>query len=251
MSSIESSRVAHPHSIDIETFRDVPGCTGYRVSCLGRVQGRWQPHPRILLDSWHDLKPAVFAGYLRVALVYDDGFRRTRKVHRLVLEAFVGPRPVGFQARHLNGDRRDNRLENLAWGTALENARDRDRHGTTAVGEKSGVAKLTDRDAAAIRESLSAGASSVDLAREYGVHPATIRGIKYGQSYGSAGKITARPPGLRGEKAWNSKLTDDDVRAIRLRLSSGESQLAVAREFGVSGCVIWRIARGLSWAHVV
>lgn len=55
--------------------------------------------------------------------------RTTRKVHRLVLEAFVGPCPEGMETRHLNGDRQENRLANLAWGTALENAADLKRHG--------------------------------------------------------------------------------------------------------------------------
>ena len=54
----------------------------------------------------------------------------TRLVHRLVLEAFVGPRPEGMVARHLNGDPGDNRLENLAWGTQSENNYDKVRHGT-------------------------------------------------------------------------------------------------------------------------
>lgn len=37
--------------------------------------------------------------------------------------AFVGPRPAGCAgARHLNGIQTDNRLENLAWGTAAENS---------------------------------------------------------------------------------------------------------------------------------
>lgn len=50
-------------------------------------------------------------------------------VHRLVLETFVGKRPEGMEARHLNGDKKDPRLENLKWGTYKENAMDACRHG--------------------------------------------------------------------------------------------------------------------------
>lgn len=55
---------------------------------------------------------------------------RLRYVHRLVLEAFVGPCPKGMQCRHLNGIPTDNRLENLRWGTPSEDNYDRVRHGT-------------------------------------------------------------------------------------------------------------------------
>lgn len=52
-------------------------------------------------------------------------------VHRLVLEAFVGPCPDGMMCRHFP-DRKtnNNRRTNLVWGTALENQRDRIFHGT-------------------------------------------------------------------------------------------------------------------------
>ena len=49
---------------------------------------------------------------------------KTYRVQKLVLDAFVGPRPAGAVARHLNDIGIDNRLVNLAWGTASENMRD-------------------------------------------------------------------------------------------------------------------------------
>lgn len=68
-------------------------------------------------------------GYLTVGLSR-DGRASTRGVHNLVLEAFVGARPQDAQTRHLNGQQLDNRLTNLAWGTGVENAADKLRHGT-------------------------------------------------------------------------------------------------------------------------
>lgn len=53
----------------------------------------------------------------------------TRTVQSLVLEAFVGPRPEGLLALHRNDDCRDNRVENLYWGTRTDNQHDRVRNG--------------------------------------------------------------------------------------------------------------------------
>lgn len=55
--------------------------------------------------------------------------QRKRRVHRLVLEAFVGPCPPGLQGLHENDVPSDNRLSNLYWGTPGQNMRDRVRNG--------------------------------------------------------------------------------------------------------------------------
>lgn len=111
-----------------EIWRSVVGYEGtYEVSNRGRVRrvatrtGR--PEERLL-------KAALFSsGYPGVTLSR-DGVRASKSVHRLVAAAFLGPAPEGSQVRHLNGDPTDNRLSNLRYGTALENAADKTAHGT-------------------------------------------------------------------------------------------------------------------------
>lgn len=104
-----------------EMWKQAPGCVGIEVSTLGRVRNRWG---RILRGSVEE------NGYHRVKVrVGGVGEYRNKYVHRLVLEAFVGPCPPGMEARHLSGDPGGNRLENLEWGTPSENNRDILRHG--------------------------------------------------------------------------------------------------------------------------
>ncbi|WP_336158169.1 HNH endonuclease signature motif containing protein [Amycolatopsis sp. VC5-11] len=102
-----------------ENWRRVPGAAGYLISDAGRLMSICGREARILRPSSNR------KGY---QLVKVHGLNRS--VHRLVLEAFVGPRPEGQEARHLNGNPADNRLHNLAWGTSSQNKADMVRHGT-------------------------------------------------------------------------------------------------------------------------
>lgn len=55
-----------------------------------------------------------------------------RYVHRLVLEAFVGPCPEGMECRHFpDRDTANNHLGNVSWGTRQQNMADKKIHGTS------------------------------------------------------------------------------------------------------------------------
>lgn len=63
------------------------------------------------------LRPqADVQGYKTYILSKDDK-RYARKMHRLVLQAFVGAPPTGYVADHVNRDRADNNVENLRWAS--------------------------------------------------------------------------------------------------------------------------------------
>lgn len=117
-----------------ETWRPVPGYEGrYDVSDLGRVRS-WLPYHGLATPRLMNATPDD-RGYPVIQLF---GGPRTiaRKVHRLVLETFVGPRPEGFDTRHLDGDTSNNRLSNLRYGTRSENNFDAVRHGTHRAAAK-------------------------------------------------------------------------------------------------------------------
>lgn len=118
-----------------EQWRWIPGYEGlYDVSDRGRVRAwrEWKdlPVPRILRQHPNG------NGYLRVSLC-KKGAETTRTVHRLVLTAFCGPRPAGMVSRHLDGNKLNNTLRNLSWGTQSENVRDSIEHGTQVNARKS------------------------------------------------------------------------------------------------------------------
>jgi HNH endonuclease/NUMOD4 motif len=75
-----------------------------------------------------DLKACpIKSGHLVVRLMR-VGVGTTKCVHRLVLEAFVGPPPQGHEACHRDGKHLNNSIANLYWGTRSDNLRDQVRH---------------------------------------------------------------------------------------------------------------------------
>ena len=100
----------------------IPGFPGYTIVRDGRV---WSHKTSKIL------KPSKISkyGHLCIALC-NNGKMHRRLVHRLVLETFVGPCPDGLECRHLDGNPANNRVENLRWGTRIENIRDQSRHKT-------------------------------------------------------------------------------------------------------------------------
>jgi hypothetical protein len=99
----------------------------YEVDANGNV---WSIRSGRLLAPW------ILGGYLRVRLYGGPERIETRRVHVIVLEAFVGPRPEGMQCCHGDGDRTNNILSNLRWGTAQENAFDAVAHGSNRNANK-------------------------------------------------------------------------------------------------------------------
>lgn len=118
-----------------ETWRPVPRWESYyEVSDLGQVRSlpRNKPHWRggTMRVAGRILKQATLAtGYQRVTLQVENR-REQRDVQTLVAEAFFGSRPRGEEVRHKDGNRRNNRADNLEYGTSGQNRLDSVAHGT-------------------------------------------------------------------------------------------------------------------------
>ena len=109
-----------------QAWRHVPGYeANYAVSDQGHIwsRPRWTWAGGLLRAS------VGKGGYPKVSLA-SNGRQKTRLVHQIVAAAFLGPRPEGQEVRHLDGNRLNCALSNLAYGTRSENVRDMRRHGT-------------------------------------------------------------------------------------------------------------------------
>lgn len=121
------------------------------------------------------------AGYLYVYL--GNNRNRRRSIHRLVMAAFCEPKPVGMQARHLDGNQLNCHLSNLKWGTPQENSDDKWRHGTVQLGETHHSAVLTNDLVRLIRAEFASGKRNVDISRSLGLHDNTVRAVLKGWTW--------------------------------------------------------------------
>lgn len=159
------------------------------------------------------LKQNTVHGYKYVGLV-KGGKVFARRVNRLVCLAFHGEPPSPkHHAAHDDNDKANNTVGNLRWATPSENMQDKRRHGTAPFGDRNGAR----------------------------LHPGRLaRGQRNG-------KYTKPASTLRGEAHGQSKLSNDQVRAIRADV---RSRRAIANAYGVSKCAIDGIKTGKTWRHV-
>lgn len=161
-----------------EHWRDIPSHEGaYQVSDQGRVRSLDR---RLLFTDGRAprvkgriLRPGSKpSGHLSVYL--PEG---SRDVHALVLRAFVGPRPMGLEARHLDGNEKNNRISNLEYATLTRNSQDKKWH----KGASNHTLKLKPADILDIKRRLGLRETGRALAREFKVNETTISCIKLGK----------------------------------------------------------------------
>lgn len=130
----------------MEIWKDIPDFGNYyQASNLGRIKSKTRKVQKfcgltktVVSQNYKEriLNPTKNSkqGYLAVHIGINNK-KYTVSVHKLVLLAFVGKAPEGFEACHNNGIAWDNRIENLRWDTHANNSLDRKNHGKYPTGK--------------------------------------------------------------------------------------------------------------------
>lgn len=155
----------------------IEGWPGYEIDTDGNI---WscklhKGQKVILTNQWRKLKAFVskMTRYKMVSLS-DHGRESNFTIHRLLAKAFI-PNPNNYpHVCHRNGDRSDNRIENLRWDTPKGNMADKKLHGTSQWGERQHFHKLTTEEVLKIRELYATGEyTSRELSKMFNVSEST------------------------------------------------------------------------------
>jgi hypothetical protein len=156
----------------------IAGFPNYRVDRDGNIFSCFVPGGQgATTNTWRKLAAkACGKGHLQVKLYRGGSGNHVQKlVHRLVLEAFVGPCPPGMEGCHNDGNPANNCLSNLRWDTPVGNWEDRKRHGRGTHGARNPFpAKLTETAVVDIRESRRRGVPLRVLADKHGVSVSNV-----------------------------------------------------------------------------
>lgn len=94
----------------------------------------------------------------------------------------MGPCPPGMECCHNNGNRTDNRVENLRWDTRRANMQDKREHGRFPRGEATGRSKLSDAEALQILTHRG-WLTQAHLGSVFGVDRSTVALIHSGKNW--------------------------------------------------------------------
>lgn len=159
---------------------DVPGWEGlYEVSDTGVIRSKDRHVPTrggaLALRKGRVLRLVEKNnGYLCVTLA-NGALRPQLSVHKIVARAFLGECPLGLHVLHYDGNKRNNAVKNLRYGTPAENHFDTERHGRRRRGAAHPLATLNEDSVRLIRSSQE---SCRNLAAQFGVTPAHISHVK-------------------------------------------------------------------------
>jgi hypothetical protein len=158
-----------------EVWKDVKGYEGiYQVSNFGNVKSLGNEFTR--KERFLKLSPQS-KGYLTVVL-QKNATRKMILVHRIVAEYFLSNPLNKSQINHINGDKTDNKVENLEWVSHRENLDHAIKNNLTLKGEKNRNSKLKDVDIIKIHSLLQKGTTTKELSESYNVSYSTIDGIR-------------------------------------------------------------------------
>ena len=158
--------MAAQHSTEspIPVWKAIDGYEGiYEISSFGGVRSldrfilQLSPLGHVVRRSYPGSTLKAVAdnhGYIRVSLAKPGQKAETKRVHHLVAMVFIGPRPEGYSVCHIDGDKTNNTLLNLRYGTQSENEADKLAHGRLKHGQRHAEAKLDDETVRRLRSDL-------------------------------------------------------------------------------------------------
>ena len=136
---------------------------------------------QFLLDHLHHTGDECliwpFGKRSRYGSMRDDQTGLPGRPHIIMCRWVHGERPPGQQACHSCGNVFCINPNHLRWGTPLENAQDKVKHGTTLHGTRNPNSKLKQDAVDEMRRRVAAGEKQCNVARQFGIRPSYLSAI--------------------------------------------------------------------------
>ena len=211
--------------------------TEYLVSNFGKI------HSGI---SDKILKEDVSSRYSTVSIYYKNT-RLTTRVHRMVAETFLNNVDSALEVNHIDGNKQNNRVDNLEWVTCSENNQHALDTGLrqNLKGENHNNAKLTDEQVLEIKYLLELKKhSQQEIADLYGITQGPISAINKGLTW-------SHVTGWTQQNRAKKYLSEDVVLKIKEQLEhKGRTIKQISALFSVDVNLISKINKGTQYSHI-
>jgi hypothetical protein len=164
-----------------EEWRPIPRFPYYEASSYGRIRRRpdtpyYKKNHAIMVAN------LTYDGYESLRLSAKSKQSKIR-VHIAVAEAFLGPKPLGYEVNHKDGNKRNNALSNLEYLTKIGNIQHAVNLGIHAHGERNGKAKLTASEVFLIRTLADSGVTPLSLSKQFEISLQRVYSIRSGKAW--------------------------------------------------------------------
>jgi predicted XRE-type DNA-binding protein len=245
--------------MESEIWKDIKDFEGiYQVSNMGRVKSVGR-----LVNSGKGvhsftIKEKILAvdysaSYYRVTLSKNGKIKRF-SVHRLVASTFISNPENKPQVNHKDGDKLNNKLDNLEWVTVSENNRHAIDTGLSipVKGEDHGMCKLKESDILEIRRLYhETNLTQQQIGDMFGIDRKYATEIISGECWKHVKiyKKTKKKCKI-GVNHHNSKIDENMARQIKELLYNGNKPKDISDSLGVSRDIVYDIKREKTWKHV-
>ncbi|MFT8928535.1 MAG: NUMOD4 domain-containing protein [Sporolactobacillus sp.] len=247
-----------------EAWKAAYGFEGlYEVSNFGRIRSikRYVPSKNgsvRLVNSRILIVHRAYNGYLRVPMCR-NAERKTVSVHRLVAETFIKNEFNKSFVNHIDGNKENNRVDNLEWVTPSENSKHALNHHLFVPkhGEDHPNSKLSSDDVKQIFYLYNSRKyTQREIGNMFGIGRTAISRIlrKTRRKFES---LDIKNPVMKrngktetGEKNSQAKLKNNEIRKIKMLYSSGiYTQKKIGDMFGVSNSEVSQIVNNKRWKN--
>lgn len=176
-----------------ELFKVVCHYPDYEISNCGRVKTKSRSvrytHSVTRKEHFRKTKERFLKVYLnnrtgyKFVQLYNNGKAKNYNIHRLVAENFISNELMLDVVNHIDGNKHNNRFDNLEWCTNKYNHEHAVKTGLIAKGEKVSSSKLNRTGVLAIKNLIKKSWKDSDIAFIFGVSRSTITLIRLGKTW--------------------------------------------------------------------